>query len=91
MTEAYEGRHPGTRHIMQYFTYGHLAKSEMQAVSAACGQLAEQMVATLPDSPELTEGLRKLLEAKDCLVRAMVTAIKTEQPLPKNTWDGNDG
>jgi hypothetical protein len=24
----------------------------------------------LPDGPELTVGLRKLLEAKDCLVRA---------------------
>ena len=31
---------------------------------------AEDMLATLPDSPELTMGLRKLLEAKDAFVRA---------------------
>jgi hypothetical protein len=28
------------------------------------------MVDDLPDGPELTAGLRKLLEAKDCFVRA---------------------
>ncbi|PRY56421.1 hypothetical protein B0I28_10970 [Glycomyces artemisiae] len=28
------------------------------------------MIAALPDGPELTAGLRKLLEAKDCFVRA---------------------
>jgi len=28
------------------------------------------MIRVLPDGPELTSGLRKLLEAKDCFVRA---------------------
>jgi hypothetical protein len=28
------------------------------------------MLQTLPPGPELTAGLRKLLEAKDCFVRA---------------------
>jgi hypothetical protein len=28
------------------------------------------MVAALPDGPELTTGLRKLVEVKDCFVRA---------------------
>ena len=43
---------------------------------AECGSagilhdLAEAMVNALPDGPELTAGLRKLLEAKDCFVRA---------------------
>jgi hypothetical protein len=32
------------------------------------------MVIALPDGPELTAGLRKLLEAKDCLVRAALDA-----------------
>jgi hypothetical protein len=32
--------------------------------------LAEAMIVELPDGPELTAGLRKLLEAKDCFVRA---------------------
>jgi hypothetical protein len=32
--------------------------------------LAEQIVETLPRNPERTVALRKLLEAKDCAVRA---------------------
>jgi hypothetical protein len=31
---------------------------------------AAAMIKRLPDGPELTAGLRKLLEAKDCFVRA---------------------
>lgn len=34
--------------------------------------LAEFAVHNLKDGPELTTGLRKLLEAKDCLVRQAV-------------------
>ncbi len=32
------------------------------------------MIQNLPDDPEPTTGLRKLLEAKDCFVRATVVA-----------------
>jgi hypothetical protein len=67
------GRHPGTVHIARYFEYGHLPL-HLQAVSRPFGELAEQMIAVLPDGPELTAGLRKLLEAKDCCVRAAVDA-----------------
>lgn len=55
--------------IMKYFAYGHLPEP-LQAVSAPIGQLAEKMEAELPDGPEKSAGLRKLLEAKDCFVRA---------------------
>lgn len=71
-----EDRHPGTQHVMQYFEFGHLAQNELQLMSSKCGELAEWMVENLPDSPELTEGLRKLLEAKDCFVRAKVSEIR---------------
>jgi hypothetical protein len=33
-------------------------------------ELSEQFIERIEDSPELTAGLRKLLEAKDCFVRA---------------------
>jgi hypothetical protein len=62
-------RHPGTRQIARYFAYDHL-KTPLRATSQACHDLAEQMIGDLPDGPELTAGLRKLLEAKDCFVRA---------------------
>lgn len=37
--------------------------------------LAKGMAEQLPDSPELIAGLRKLLEAKDCFVRATRDAL----------------
>lgn len=55
--------------ILRYFAWEHLPP-KLQEVSRPIGELARQMVATLPPSAELSAGLRKLLEAKDCLVRA---------------------
>jgi hypothetical protein len=54
---------------MRYFQYAHLS-SDLQRVSGECGELAETMEMILPDGPEKSAGLRKLLEAKDCFVRA---------------------
>lgn len=62
-------RHPATAQIARFFDYKHLPP-HLQAVSKPCHDLAEQMIGELPDGPELTVGLRKLLEAKDALVRA---------------------
>ena len=55
--------------IMKYFAYSHLPE-KLQEVSKPIGELAQAMDATLPDGPEKSAGLRKLLEAKDCFVRA---------------------
>jgi hypothetical protein len=38
--------------------------------------LAEEMSAALPECAELSAGLRKLLEAKDCFVRAALDVAK---------------
>lgn len=54
--------------IMKYFVYGHLP--DLKAVAASVAELASEMDDTLPDGPEKSAGLRKLLEAKDCFVRA---------------------
>jgi len=62
-------RHPSTLHIVGYFAWAHLPP-HLKAVSEPVGELAVQMVLSLSDGPELTAGLRKLLEGKDCLVRA---------------------
>jgi hypothetical protein len=67
------GRHPGTTHLARYFDYDHLPLP-LQAISKPCHDLAKQMIDALPDGPELTAGLRKLLEAKDCFVRAALDA-----------------
>ncbi|HAU25858.1 MAG TPA: hypothetical protein DCW74_00395 [Alteromonas australica] len=54
---------------MKYFDYEHLPE-KLQAVSKPIGDVARQMNESLPDGAEKSAGLRKLLEAKDCLVRA---------------------
>lgn len=54
---------------MKYFEYAHLPE-HLQAVSKPFGLMAQQMNGQLPDGPEKSAGLRKLLEAKDCMVRA---------------------
>ncbi len=61
--------------IMKYFAYAHLPL-HLQAVSAPIGKLAEAMDADLPDGAEKSAGLRKLLEAKDCFVRAALDKPK---------------
>lgn len=59
-------------HILQYFSTEHLPPN-LRAVSDPFGVLAHSIVATLPRNPERTVALRKLLEAKDAAVRAMLS------------------
>ena len=56
--------------LMQFFAYEHLP-AHLQAVSKPFGELATKIM-ELPRNPERTTALRKLLEAKDCAVRAVV-------------------
>jgi len=55
--------------ILKFFAWGHLPE-HLQRISRPFGELAEQMAASCEPSAELSAGLRKLLEAKDCMVRA---------------------
>jgi hypothetical protein len=57
--------------LLQFFAWEHL-KEHLQIVSRPFGLLAEHVVKTLPRNSERTAALRKLLEAKDCAVRAAV-------------------
>jgi hypothetical protein len=74
------GRHPGVQAVVRYFTYDHLRAGPLRDTSQACAQLAEEMLSELPDGPELTAGLRKLLEAKDCFVRAALDIPQDSTP-----------
>jgi hypothetical protein len=55
--------------LLQFFEYAHLP-DHLQGVSRPFCDLAQQLVIGLPRNPERTVALRKLLEAKDCAVRA---------------------
>ena len=57
--------------ILQFFSYDHLP-AHLQIVSMPFGQLAKNIVENLPRNPERTVALRKLLEAKDAAVRALL-------------------
>lgn len=57
--------------VMKYFEFAHLPE-HLQSISGDVYDLACKMEAVLPDGPEKSAGLRKLLEAKDCFVRAKI-------------------
>lgn len=73
MIDAAAGRHQSTVQILKHFAWAHLPEW-LQPTSRAVADLALSMVLSLKDGPELTAGLRKLLEAKDCFVRAALDA-----------------
>jgi hypothetical protein len=57
--------------IIKYFKYGHLS-GPLKAISQQLCELALSMDSKLDNGPEKSAGLRKLLEAKDCFVRAAI-------------------
>lgn len=57
--------------LLQFFQYDHLP-AHLQDVSRPFCELADHIVTMLPSNPERTVALRKLLEAKDCAVRAVL-------------------
>lgn len=72
-----------TEMILRYFEYAHLPP-HLQDTSKPFCELAHAL-ASKTAGPETTAGLRKLLEAKDCFVRAMllnerVSAAQGGQP-----------
>lgn len=65
--------------LLQFFAYGHLPP-HLQAASKPFALLADELARVLPDNPEKTVALRKLLEAKDCAVRAVL--FKSPEDVP---------
>ncbi len=59
--------------LLKYFKYDHLPE-HLQLVSKPFSDLAHQLVQNqdVEDMAELTAGLRKLIEAKDCAVRSLI-------------------
>lgn len=55
--------------IMRYFSSKHLP-AHLRLVAMPIEELARAVDRELPDGAEKSAGLRKLLEAKDCFVRA---------------------
>lgn len=66
----------GQSKIIQFFRYEHLPEDlAASAVSKTFCDLAESVDMCLPDNIEKQAALRKLLEAKDCAVRATIYKV----------------
>lgn len=65
----WQDRNPSTKHFAPLFAWQHLPE-HLQRVSQPFADLAVSLLGLVPDGPELSTALRKLLEAKDCAVRA---------------------
>lgn len=70
MAEAGTNEKP-TDPMLQFFSFAHLPV-HLAGVSKSFHDLAVSIVDDLPRNPERTVALRKLLEAKDCAVRAVL-------------------
>lgn len=68
LTREISQRHARTT-MVKFFAYEHLPY-HLKVISRPVGELAELMESELPPGPEKSAGMRKLLEAKDCFVRA---------------------
>mgnify|MGYP001569726403 FL=1 len=68
-----------TNSLLQFFSYNHLPE-RLQVISKPFHDMAKELNAILPTNPETTVAFRKLLEAKDCAVRAVLFKWDTELP-----------
>lgn len=75
LDERFHMRHPSTQHELKMLSPNKNLPEELLIIATECHELAEVMADQLNDGPELTTGLRKLLEAKDCFVRSMVDEL----------------
>lgn len=65
--------------ILAFFKWEHLP-AHLQPISRDCATLAQAIDTSLPDCAEKSAGLRKLLEAKDCFVRAALDVRPEKAP-----------
>lgn len=74
MTYRIEDHHPATQQLLRFFEWEHLPKGPLQNQSMRFQGLARSVLYDTPPGPEVTTCLRKLLESKDCAVRALLPA-----------------
>lgn len=63
--------HPSAEQVLRWFDSGHLP-DHLSDIVRPIERLAVETANVIQEGPELTAGLRKLLEAKDCFVRAAI-------------------
>ena len=75
-TEAF---HPAVAGVLRFFEYDHLPDGAIRAEAQRFAHFARSLAEDIAPDPELTVALRKLLEAKDAAVRAVVVMEKARR------------
>ena len=87
MTTTDQTRHPAIQSVLRHFNYSQLPDPLWQ-LSRHFHDLAHMTVAMIrTDDPQLTLCLQKLVEAKDCAVRAYRIDLETRHAPPASTAD----
>lgn len=66
-------------YLLQFFEFKHLPE-HLQEISEPFCNMANHIDLRLPENPEKTTALRKILEAKDCAVRAVIFKDQNGKP-----------
>ena len=66
--------------LLRYFQITHLPTGPMRQIAGMYTDLACEVDRLLPDGPEKTVALRKLLESKDAAVRSAMDAAYDGKP-----------
>ena len=66
-------RHPSVQHLVDLLDPNPNLPTPLLHIAELFANLRDHLLADLDDGPELSAGLRKLLEAKDCCVRQALT------------------
>lgn len=74
MPDEYLERHPSVAEKLNFFECAHLPEP-LFTVSNTVRTVAHEMVSTIADDAQLALGLQKLIEAKDCFVRAKLVEV----------------
>lgn len=83
-----EGRHAAVQQYRHYFDGSHLSHPNLRVIVNEFETMAQWLIDALPDSPELSHALRRLVEAKDCAARAKVDELRgMGEPAPANRRD----
>jgi hypothetical protein len=70
--------HPSIQALLEFFETAHLDRG-LALVVTPFGHLARELAVRAPADPETSVAIRKLVEAKDCAVRAAIRARRQTQ------------
>lgn len=71
LVERFEGRNPGTLHLLKFFEPGRfeIFPANCKQLALKFTMLAAEMVEQFEDGPELTNSLRELMNARNGFIR----------------------